>query len=215
MTLSSCGGNGANYFSNVSAMDTMAADTVPVYITRNRNSFNNTDEEQQIRVPITFDPQTPLTDVLRNANLEDMVVEKYNSFKNKKNRRKHNPVLYRRDNGDGVIDLTKGGPLSYEEEWELIERGGGHTLSDHFYDAAYIEEWGGKWVSPYFAHDREDPEFKYVSVTSNLAKVYFIDDFPGFVRYNSTFCSEIIKRLQKEFDDAHQREVEGHQKMYE
>ena len=118
-----------------------------------------------------------------------MVVQKYYSFKNPKNRRKHKRVLHRRVNSNGEIDLTTGGPLSYEEMWELAEPHG-HSLSSYFYDAAYIDKWSGGMSSL-----ESDPDFKYVDVTSNLAKVYFIDDFAGFVRYNKSYCDGIINRL--------------------
>lgn len=163
----------------------------------------------QIKVPISFDPRTPVTDNLKNANLHDMVVKKYYSFENPKNRRKHKPVLHRRVNSDGVIDLTAGGPLSYEEMWEMGERQG-HSLSSYFYDAAYIDKWSGGMssLSP-------DPEFKYVNETSNLAKVYFIDDFSGFVRYNKSYCDNIINMIEQEASNAHLQEVQERQKLYE
>lgn len=71
-----------------------------------------------------------------------MVVQKYYSFEDPKNRRKHKRVLHRRVNSNGEIDLTTGGPLSYEEMWELAEPHG-HSLSSYFYDAAYIDKWSG------------------------------------------------------------------------
>lgn len=162
-----------------------------------------------IKVPISFDPRTPLTDNLKNANLHDMVVKKYYSFENPKNRRKHKAVLHRRVNSEGVIDLTTGGPLSYEEIWEMEERIG-HSLSSYFYDAAYIDKWSGGMSSL-----SQDTEFKYVNETSNLAKVYFIDDFSGFVRYNKSYCANIINMIEQEASNAHLQEVQERQKLYE
>lgn len=60
-----------------------------------------------------------------------MVFQKYYSFEKPSNRRKHKPVLHNRTNSDGFIDLTVGGPLNYEEMWELEGRHG-HTLSQYF-----------------------------------------------------------------------------------
>lgn len=127
------GNNETDYYSDYSlSADTMAAEAMVEA---------NTNEGAQIRVPITFDPKTPLTDKLKNANLQELVVQKYNCFKKKSNRRKHKPVLHNRVNSDGVIDLTNGGPLSYEETWEILERSREHTLADYFYDAAHIDRW--------------------------------------------------------------------------
>lgn len=196
------GNNGTTDYS-----DTLAADTMPV----EANDDVKTNEGSQIRVPMTFDPKTPLTDKLKNANLQELIIQKYNSFKKKSNRRKHKPVLHNRINSDGVIDLTVGGPLSYEESWEIVERGGEHTLADYFFDAAHID----RWDNAYSGLVHRDPEFKIVSETSNLAKVYFIDDFSGFVQYNKSFCDKIINRLEQNSKSVHQQEVEERQKMYE
>ena len=195
------GSNGYNDGTECHAEDTMAV------AVENEEGFDN--QEIQIKVPTTFDPKTPLTEELKNSNLNDLVIKKYYSFENPQNRRKHKPVLHHRVNSDGVIDLTTGGPLSYEEQWELVERHG-HSLSAYFYDAAYIDRWSGgmSTLSP-------DPDFKYVTEKSNLAKVYFIDDFSGFVRYNKSYCDNIINRIEQEATTSHLQEVQERQKMYE
>ena len=51
--------------------------------------------------------------------------------------------------------------------------------------------------------------------TSNLAKVYFIDDFSGFVRYNKSYCDNIINMIEQEASNAHLQEVQERQKLYE
>lgn len=41
-------------------------------------------EKGEIIIPLTFDPKTPLTDELRNVDLQEMVIDRYYSFKNLK-----------------------------------------------------------------------------------------------------------------------------------
>ncbi len=201
-----CQNNSNNYGCEGAAEDTLAADTLAVAVVEEENLDNTT---TQIKVPVYFDPKTPLTEQLKNADLHNMVVQKYYSFKDPKNRRKHKRVLHRRVNSNGEIDLTTGGPLSYEEMWELAEPHG-HSLSSYFYDAAYIDKWSGGISSL-----ESDPDFKYVDVTSNLAKVYFIDDFAGFVRYNKSYCDGIINKIERDASSRHLQEVQERQKIYE
>lgn len=180
----------------------------------NNEAFVSEDEATEvvdvsIKVPVNFDPKTPMSDELRNMNLHDMVVEKYYSFDNPQNRRKHKQVLYKRVNSDGVIDLTTGGPMSYEESWEFIEKRGGHSLSDYFYDAAYCDKWNN------LSYTLNNEQFKHVDESSNLAKVYFIDNFAGFVQNNKDYCDRIIQKIEDEKKDNQLREIQEHQKEYE
>ena len=143
--------------------DTLTSDEMLAYA----SSDVSTKERTQIRVPITFDPKTPLTTKLNNTDLNDLVVQKYYNIKNNHKTRKE--------------------PISY---------------------AAYRRKLN-------LSQAIKDPEFKYVDVTSNLAKVYFIDDFEGFVRYNSEFYNNIIADLEKELAKEKQRKILEKQKLYE
>lgn len=167
-------------------------------------------ETGEIIIPLTFDPKIPLTEELRNADLQEMVIDKYYSFKNPKNRRKHRKVLYRRTNSSGVIDLTVGGPLDYEEMWELKEEQG-HSLREYFYDAAYVD----KHTGIYNTVTVKDSEYKYVPVTSNLAKVFFVDDFEGFVNLNKEYCDCIIDYLENQARKADADRIKNNQAKYE
>lgn len=162
----------------------------------------------QIRIPERFDPTIPLTEEIKQTSLHDMVLEKYYSFQNPKNRRKHKSVLQHRV-VNGVIDLTQGGPLSYEEMWELGEQRG-HTLREYFFDAAYIDKWTGA-----YAAIMKEPTFITRSEDSNLAKVYFMQDFSGFVHYNQDYCSNIIDVIESNESDEQLRRAQNHQKLYD
>lgn len=197
LCFSNCGNGGYNHA--LSAQDTLPA---PVQ--------DETIIGREIKIPLTFDPKTPLTDELRNAELEEMVVDKYYGFKNPENRRKHKKILYRRINNSGVIDLTVGGPLSYEEMWELEEERG-HSLREYFYDAAYVDRHTGIYeVAPV-----NNPKYKYVPVSSNLAKVFFIDDFEGFVNLNKDYCDGIIDKLENQAREAEIQRIRDNQAKYE
>lgn len=197
--LTSCGNGGFN--NNLSALDTL-----PAPCNTEENVYS---EGQTIKVPVNFDPQTPLTDELKAANLRDMIIKKYYSFENPSNRRKHKKVLHRRKDSNGIVDLTSGGPLTYEEMWELGEEHG-HSLSEYFYDAAHIEKYSGSRGAL-----AQDPEFKYVSPTSNLAKVYFVDDFEGFVRFNSSYCDGIFTELESQARESEEERIRNKQAQYE
>ena len=162
------------------------------------------------KLPLTFDPQPPLTEELRNADLQEMIINKYYSFKNPKNRREHRKVLHRRMNSSAIIDLTVGGPLNYEEMWELGERQG-HSLREYFYDAAYIDRHTGIYNSVTF----NESTHKYVPAKSNLAKVYFIDDFEGFVNLSKAYCDEIIDKLENQAREKEAERIKNNQAKYE
>ena len=203
LCFSNCGNGEYNH--TLSASDTLPADTLPIPV--HDESIIN---KSEIIIPLTFDPKTPLTDKLRNADLQEMLIEKYYSFKNPKNRRKHRKVLYLRTNRSGVIDLTEGGPLNYEEMWELKEEQG-HSLREYFYDAAYIDRHTGI----YNAVTVKESDYKYVPVTSNLAKVFFIDDFEGFVNLNKDYCDGIINGLESQARAADVNRIKNNQAKYE
>lgn len=73
--------------------------------------------------------------------------------------------------------MTTGDPMSSEEPWEFIEERGGHSLYD-FFDAAYCDKWNN------LNNTLNNEQFNHIEESSNLAKVYFIDNFAGFVRNN-------------------------------
>ena len=198
LCFNSCGNGGDNH-------SLVESDTLPAPI-----QDESIIEKGEIIIPLTFDPKTPLTEELRNADLQEMVIDKYYSFKNPKNRRKHRKVLYRRTNSSGVIDLTVGGPLDYEEMWELKEEQG-HSLREYFYDAAYVDKHSGI----YNAVTVKDSEYKYVPVTSNLAKVFFVDDFEGFVNLNKEYCDRIINNLENQARKADADRIKNNQAKYE
>lgn len=198
LCFSNCGNGGFNH--TLTASDTLPA---PIH----DETFIETGE---IIIPMTFDPKTPLTDELREADLKEMVINKYYSFRNPDNRREHRKVLYRRTNSAGEIDLTVGGPLNYEEMWELKEKQG-HTLREYFYDAAYVDRHTGI----YNTVTVENSEYKYVTETSNLAKVYFIDDFEGFVNLNMDYCDKIIDKLETQAKEADSERIKNNQAKYE
>lgn len=193
-----CGSGGLNESSCVT-------DTMPAMIEK-----LVTTDGFQIKVPLDFDPQTPLTDDLRRANLEDMVIAKYHSFVIPENRRKHKKVLHLRVNDSGVVDLTTGGPLSYEELWELKEKNG-HSLREYFYDAAYQD----KYTEILSSVNDKGSEYKYVPITSNLAKVYFIDDFEGFVNLNREYLDDIMDKLEVQARKANSERINNNQAKYE
>lgn len=106
--------------------------------------------------------------------------------------------------------MTVGGPLDYEEMWELKEEQG-HSLREYFYDAAYVDKHSGI----YNAVTVKDSEYKYVPVTSNLAKVFFVDDFEGFVNLNKEYCDRIINNLENQARKADADRIKNNQAKYE
>lgn len=198
LCFSNCGNGGVNH-------PLTASDTLPAPIPDEMLI-----EKGDIIIPLTFDPKTPLTDELRKADLKEMVINKYYSFKNPVNRRKHRKVLYRRTNSAGEIDLTLGGPLNYEEMWELKEKQG-HTLREYFYDAAYVDRHTGIYNTVTVGNS----EYKNVTESSNLAKVYFLDDFEGFVNLNMDYCDKIIDKLETQAKEAETERIKNNQAKYE
>ncbi len=152
-----------------------------------------------IRMPELFNPRTPLNNKIRNTTLRQLVIEKYYSFKNPRNRRKHNM--------DCVgVEETNHLPMSYDEMQTLLAE---HSLSACFFDAAYRDKWNT------FSNSIYKEDIISVSEKSNLAKVYFIDDFASFVRHNSKYCEDIIKAIEDSVADMLRNEILAKQRMYE
>ncbi len=168
----------------------------------NNNSsreYTKPETEAAIRMPELFNPRTPLNNKIRSTTLRQLVIEKYYSFKNPRNRRMHNTDCV------GVKE-TNHLTMSYDEIQALLAE---HSLSACFFDAAYMDKWNS------FSNSIYQEDIKSVSEKSNLAKVYFIDDFASFVRHNFKYCEDIIKAIEDSVASKRRDEILAKQRMYE
>lgn len=127
----------------------------------------------QILVPDDFNPTIPISQ-LEKEPLRELIVNKYYSFKKKKNQRRLHDIQTGRE-----LPTLK--VLSLREEFE---------------NAASLE--AVEWMYNRSSHAQVKINYKAVPENSNLAKVFFQQKFGLFVLENEKYCKEILDSIEKE-----------------
>lgn len=141
-----------------------------------------------IKIPDDFNPTIPMSQ-LEQKSLRDLVVEKYYSFKERKNQKR----LHDAQSG---IGLQPQRVLSQREEFE---------------NAALIESI--EWLHNRSLHPNIQINYSEVSEYSNLAKALFIQEFGLFVFENEMYCKEILDSIEKqEYTSAKTRNMRNQEK---
>lgn len=131
---------------------------------KSKNSSFLTSEEwesqrpkDQIAIDVNFNPTMELTDEIRNATLEDLIIKDYIRF-------------YELDEIQQLKEMLKQDRLTIEERLYLKRL----TLSD---------------VS-----------LKFVSVNSNIAKIYFLQAPESFREHNSSYYNQCVEKVRQRLE---------------
>lgn len=158
------------------------------------NSNNNTTLEQNqggmtedqyqasrpsntIDIPTTFKPTIELTDEIRNTSLEDLVRQ-----------------------GKGKLK-----PIDEEMVKKiLIEKYQGRGLSAEFIN--YMRQFAINDVVQKYRAMPCKVNLERVSVSSNLAKVLYLEDLVTFILYNQDYYFDITQKMRDEAQEAQEAE---------
>lgn len=131
-------------------------------------------EEGMIAIETTFEPTLELTIEIRNSTLEELI-RKGKGKLSKYDQAKQDEYIKKRRN-------------------EMKKEG---FSDDQINSSPYINLIPPK---PYVSQQDMNREYKlkYVPATSNLAKVYYLEDMGRFIEHNEKFYNEIISKMQEE-----------------
>ena len=143
----------------------------------------------RIAIETTFEPTLDLTDEIRNTSLEDLIKQEKGMLSSSDQLRQKN----------------------YERRREKLLKEEKVRVANKYREEGYSEqEIKGILNSPYFGMALMPPlsysesdilydyKLKYVPITSNLAKVYYLENMGDFIRHNSEYYDEIIRKNNEE-----------------
>lgn len=147
--------------------------------------------EEQIKINVVFEPTLELTDEIKNTSLEALIREEKGQFT--QNELKHNQRIYN-DIYNRADERTR----------ELLEDLSPRKAND----MQLILFLGSITPDEILAKDMANKmsEFKSVPVSSNLAKVYYLQDMGEFIRNNEDYYNRIQNIIFEEKKQNKQKE---------
>jgi len=135
-------------------------------------------QESMIAIETTFEPTLELTDEIKNSTLEELIRQ-----------------------GKGKLSKADQAKQdAYRKEMrEKMKKDG---LSDEFINYAGELEFAFRPKSQ--LEIAREYKLKYVPVTSNLAKVYYLEDMGRFIEHNETYYN-MIKMQEESHDQQEQK----------
>ena len=127
-------------------------------------------EEGMIAIETTFVPTLKLTNEIKNTSLEDLIRQKKGKLSKFDQTRQKEYIEKMKQEGysEEIIELLNG--LGIDENYKSL------------YDPI----------------DHAQVNLKFVPVTSNLAKVYYLEDMGSFIERNKDYYKAIINKMQEE-----------------
>ena len=125
-------------------------------------------QPNMILVEITFRPTLKLTDEIKNTSLESLIKQGKGQY-NKKDK-----ILIDKE----VARLMKEEGLSKEFAQKCAEINAYRILTPKV--------------------EQQEVKFKYVPISSNLAKIYYLEDKYSFIKNNSEFYNKVINEIHNQ-----------------
>jgi hypothetical protein len=168
-----------------------------------RISHEMTEEEYQdskpkdkIAIETTFEPTLELTDEIRNSTLEELIRKekgKLSSYDQARleswNREREKYIKEKR------VEIANELREKGYSEAEIKE-----SLNSPF---AYL---GFKPLTYSESDILYDYKLKYVPISSNLAKVYYLENMGDFIRHNTEYYNEIVRSVNEENQEQKNQE---------
>ena len=137
-------------------------------------------EVGMIAIETTFEPTLELTDEIRNSTLEELIMQ-------------------------GKGKLSKYDQMQVDEQNKIEKReieAEKRQLKSQGYTKREIDEIINRprfrtKPKPTYEYAREY-KLRYVSKTSNLAKVYYLEDMGRFIEHNQDYYNELISKIQND-----------------
>lgn len=141
-----------------------------------------------IDIPTTFEPTLELTDEIKNTSLADLIKQR------KGKPSKADQALVDRKLEERGIDINKMDSLRFPIviEWDAV-----------VYRVAYLTE---------AAKFYDDVHIKHISASSNLAKVFYLQDLCTFISLNTDYY---IKNLWEESEEQKEEREKNAQKNWD
>ena len=140
---------------------------------------NDEPEEEQIKVDVAFKPTMVLTDEIKNTTLKDLILKekgKFSSEEQKDNNRIYQEALIKAQKNPEMKKILKDLSPNKYTEMTIIRR------------FAPKKPMSQRW---YETKGREHERCESVPESSNLAKVYYLQDMGEFVRHNEDYFEKI------------------------
>ena len=144
------------------------------------HEFNEVkNQDGMIAIETTFEPTLELTDEIKKSTLEELIRQ-----------------------GKGKLSKADQAKQdAYRKEMrEKMKKDG---LSDEFINYAGELEFAFRPKSQ--LEIAREYKLKYVPVTSNLAKVYYLEDMGRFIEHNETYYKSIMIKMQEESHDQQEQ----------
>lgn len=131
-------------------------------------------QEGMIAIETTFEPTLELTDEIRNSTLEELIRQRKGKL--------------------SKADQAKQETYRKEMRNKMKKEG----LSDDQINSSPYSQLGPshQYVSP--TDNVREYKLKYVPATSNLAKVYYLEDMGRFIEHNETYYNSIMIKMQED-----------------
>lgn len=151
----------------------------------NEEEFQEFDEtmnqDGMIAIETTFEPTLELTDEIKNTTLEDLIKQGKGHL-SKSDQAKQDAYLKERRKKMESEDISN--KQTKESDLANIVPSRQYVSSTDI-----IREY----------------KLKYVPATSNLAKVYYLEDMGRFIEHNENFYNEIISKIQEESEQSQEQ----------
>ncbi len=131
-------------------------------------------QEGMIAIETTFEPTLELTDEIRNSTLEELIRQRKGKL-SKADQAKQE--TYRKE----MRNKMKKEGLSEEQ---INSSPYSNLVPSHKYKSS--------------TDNAREYKLKYVPATSNLAKVYYLEDMGRFIEHNEAYYYSIISKMQEE-----------------
>ncbi len=131
-------------------------------------------QEGMIAIETTFEPTLELTDEIKNSTLEELIRQGKGKF--------------------SKDDQAKCEAYMSENKRKMK----GEGISDEFIEFISQLETCYEPVSPSDVDANRGYTLKYVPKTTNLAKVYYLEDMKKFIKHNRIFYNNIIRKMQED-----------------
>ena len=157
------------------------------------DSISACQQEEQIKINVLFQPTFNLTDDIKRTSLEELIRQDRGNFSpyEQKTNQKIYKELYNRSDDELRAILVKLSPKK-ATHMRLIRSLYGTKTSA-------AETWANETIE-------KNSEYKYVPASSNLAKIYYLQDMGEFIRNNEDYFQRIQDCLLEERKQKMQKE---------
>lgn len=156
------------------------------------NEYIKDNHQDNIAVVLTFKPTHEITDYIKNTSLEDIIIQDQKNKAYKLSRIKHD------SNIQDINELSDEAREILEERLYVIELKCAPVYTSDF-DMGF---------------DNSLDDYMLVPINSSLAKVFYLEDFYEFVKYNIDYYESVMTKFYEEQDEKRELDRQESWKKY-